>query len=117
MTASGKKGDVIELRCFEILDTEGSVYLDNLRKARTTMKYIFGRDGEITYHPYFTYMGFRYALVVSYPGTPEAKAFTAETLHSGMEPAGEIAVEPASSQLSLGVEGQFLRCADGLPAA
>lgn len=113
VTASGKKGDVIELRCFEILDTEGSVYLDNLRKARTTMKYIFGRDGEITYHPHFTYMGFRYALVVSYPGTPEAKAFTAETLHSGMEPAGEITCSnPLLNQLHhnylWGLKGNFL---------
>lgn len=89
VTARGKAGDIVELRCFEALDAEGNAYLDNLRKARTTMKYIFGRDGEITWHPYFSYMGFQYALVVAYPGTPGKEDFIAEVLHSEMEPAGE----------------------------
>lgn len=113
VTASGKKGDVIELRCFEILDTEGNVYLDNLRKAKTTMKYVFGKDGEATYQPYFTYMGFRYALVISCSGTVTAEAFTAETLHSEMEPAGEITCSnPLLNQLHhnylWGLKGNFL---------
>ena len=113
VTGCGRKGDVIELRCFEILDAEGNVYLDNLRKAKTTMKYVFGKDGEITYHPYFTYMGFRYALVISYPGTPTVEAFTAETLHSEMAPAGEITCSnPLLNQLHhnylWGLKGNFL---------
>lgn len=113
VTARGKKGDVIELRCFEVLDSDGNVYLDNLRKARTTMKYIFGEDGEITYHPHFTYMGFRYGLVISYPGTPNREDFTAETLHSDMEPWGDITCSnPLLNQLHhnylWGLKGNFL---------
>ena len=34
VTASGKPGDVIELHCFEVLDKDGNVYLDNLRAAK-----------------------------------------------------------------------------------
>jgi alpha-L-rhamnosidase len=90
VTASGKPGDVIELRCFEVLDAEGNVYVANLRKAKTAMKYIFGKEGTVTWHPRFTYMGFRYALILSCPGVPKAENFTAYTLHSEMEPVGNI---------------------------
>lgn len=113
VTASGKKGDVIELCCFEVLDLEGNVYLANLRKARTTMKYVFGEDGTITYHPHFTYMGFRYAVIVSYPGVPLKEAFTACTLHSDMERTGWFECSnPLLNQLHhnylWGLKGNFL---------
>ena len=91
VTVSGKKGDVVELRCFESLDHDGNVYLDNLRDAKTTMKYIFGMDGTITYHPHFTFMGFQYAAIISWPGKPEKESFVAQTLHSRMVPTGMIA--------------------------
>jgi alpha-L-rhamnosidase len=113
VTASGKPGDVIELRCFEVLDSEGNVYLANLRGAKTTMKYIFGKTGTITWHPCFTYMGFRYAVIYSFPGTPKAENFTAYTLHSEMEPTGNIVCSnPLLNQLHhnylWGLKGNFL---------
>ena len=43
VTAAGKPGDVIELHCFEVLDKDGNVYLDNLRAAKATMKYTVAR--------------------------------------------------------------------------
>lgn len=88
ITAFGTPGDVIELRCFETLDAAGNVYLDNLRKARTTMQYTFDRAGTVTWHPRFTYMGFRYALVVRWPGTPKKESFTACAMYSAMPPVG-----------------------------
>ena len=69
VTAAGKPGDVIELHCFEVLDKDGNVYLDNLRAAKATMKYTFAREETVTWHPTFTYMGFQYALIVSYPAS------------------------------------------------
>lgn len=90
VTASGKPGDVIELHCFEILDKDGNVYLDNLRAAKATMKYIFAKEETVTWHPAFTYMGFQYALIVSYPGEAKAENFTACTLHSEMEYTGKL---------------------------
>lgn len=89
ITATGCPGDVAELRCFEELDADGNAYLANLRKARTIMRYKFAQPGTVTWHPQFTYMGFRYALVVQWPGTPRAENFTAYTLHTAMEPAGQ----------------------------
>ena len=44
VTAAGKPGDVIELHCFEVLDKDGNVYLDNLRAAKAAMKYTFARE-------------------------------------------------------------------------
>ena len=113
VTASGKPGDVIEIRCFEVLDSKGNAYLDNLRKAKTTMKYIFGKEDTVTWHPRFTYMGFQYALIVSFPGTPKAEDFTAYTLHSEMEPLGNITCSnPLLNQLHhnylWGLKGNFL---------
>lgn len=113
VTASGKKGDVIELHCFEVLDSEGNVYLDNLRAAKATMKYIFAKEETITWHPMFTYMGFRYALVVSYPGELKKENFIAHTLHSEMERTGRITCSnPLLNQLHhnylWGMKGNFL---------
>ena len=113
VTVSGKKGDIIEIRCFEILDHEGNVYVDNLRKARTTMKYIFGEDGTITYHPHFTYMGLRYGVILSYPGVPVKENFVAYTLHSDMERTGWLnCSNPLLNQLHhnylWGLKGNFL---------
>ena len=90
VTAAGKPGDVIELHCFEVLDKDGNVYLDNLRAAKATMKYTFAREETVTWHPTFTYMGFQYALIVSYPGEPKAENFTACTLHSNMASNGSL---------------------------
>ncbi|MFV0527674.1 MAG: family 78 glycoside hydrolase catalytic domain, partial [Lachnospiraceae bacterium] len=95
VNAMGKAGDRIELRCFETLDHDGNVYLENLRTAKAAMKYIFASDGTISYHPFFTYMGFRYAVIVSYPGEIRRENFTACALHSDMERTGEFCCSEA----------------------
>jgi alpha-L-rhamnosidase len=82
VTAEGKAGDEIEIRCFEMLDMDGNVYLDNLREAKTTMKYIFARDGKITWSPDFTYMGFRYGKIVSFPGGVNKNTITKDKFRS-----------------------------------
>lgn len=113
ITASGKAGDVIEIRCFEILDTQGDAYLANLRKARTSMKYIFAKEGTITWHPRFTFYGFQYALVLAYPGEVKCENFTAYSMHSEMERTGSIhCSNPLLNQLHhnylWGMKGNFL---------
>ena len=88
VSATGKPGDVIEIWCFEELDKDGNVYLDNLRGAKQAMKYTFAEAKTSTYMPKFTFMGFRYAKIVSWPGAPKAEDFTAYAIHSYMEPTG-----------------------------
>jgi alpha-L-rhamnosidase len=111
--ATGKAGDVIEIACFEALDADGNVYIENLRGAKETMKYIFGEDGTITYRPSFTFMGFQYAKIVSFPGEPKLEQFTAYTLHSDMKRTGRIETSnPLVNQLThnilWGLKGNFL---------
>lgn len=90
VTAEGKAGDEIELWCFEELNADGNVYLDNLRGAKQAMKYTFAKDGCIIYKPSFTFMGFRYAKIVSFPGEAKAENFIAYAVHSRMERTGYI---------------------------
>ena len=113
ITVQGTAGQAAELRCFEELDADGNPYLANLRKARTTMQYTFARSQTVTWQPQFTYMGFRYALVVQWPGKPEPANFTACVLHSAMQPAGEFTCsEPLVNQLNhnilWGLKSNFL---------
>ena len=100
---------------FEVLDKDGNVYLDNLRAAKATMKYTFAKEGTVTWHPTFTYMGFQYALIVSYPGEPKAENFTACTLHSDMASTGKLECSnPLLNQLHhnflWGLKSNFLMC-------
>ena len=88
VTAEGKAGDAIELWCFEELDAAGNVYLDNLRGAKQAMKYMYAKDGQITYKPGFTFMGFRYAKIVAFPGEAKPENFVAYAIHSKMERTG-----------------------------
>lgn len=60
ITVSGKKGQKVELRYAEILDSENAVDQRNLRGAKATDTFILGKDGSNTYEPRFTYHGFRY---------------------------------------------------------
>ena len=101
ITAEGKAGDMIELQCFETLDAAGNVYLDNLRGVKQASTYIFGKDGKVVYKPAFTFMGFRYAKINKFPGTPTANNFTCYTLHSNMKPTGSFACSnPDLNQLA-----------------
>ena len=111
--AYGKPGDVIELHCFEVLDAEGNVYLDNLRGAKESMKYIFAEEGEVEYSTTFTFMGFQYAKIVSYPGEAKPENFTAYTLHTKMDPTGRLEFSnPDLNQLAhnilWGLKGNFV---------
>ena len=107
VTPTGKPGDVIWLKCFEVLDSEGNVYLDNLRAARAEMKYTFAKEGTITWYPRFTYMGFQYAQSL-YHALGDGRNGKYYLLQS--------AVKSAASQLSVGVKEQFPGCTDRLSA-
>lgn len=82
-------GEVLKLECFETLDSEGNCYFDNLRTAKQSLTYHCANDELVTYHPYFTFQGFRYAKVSSFPGQkPDLSNFTAYALYSDMEQTG-----------------------------
>ncbi len=83
-----KAGDKLEIRCFETLDKDGNVYTENLRSAKAAFVYYCrGADRE-RYCPHFTYMGFRYAWIVSAPCEIRAEDIRAYALYSRMEQTG-----------------------------
>ena len=85
---NGKLGDKVILCHFETLDAQGNVYLDNLRSAKQRVEYILKGGAAEVYHPQFTYQGFRYVKVESYPGKIVPENFKALVLHSDMAPTG-----------------------------
>ncbi|MBO5452786.1 MAG: family 78 glycoside hydrolase catalytic domain [Clostridia bacterium] len=84
----GKKGEVVELLHGEVLDKDGNFYNDNLRTAKSCVKYILSGDGVETYHPHFSFQGFRYVKVVSFPCEVTKENFTGTVICTDMERTG-----------------------------
>ncbi len=59
---NGRDGQKITFRHAELLNDDGTLNVKLLRSAKQTAEY-FCRDGEQTYSPKLTYMGFRYVSV------------------------------------------------------
>lgn len=60
ITACGKSGDKITFTHAEVLDRDGNFYTENMRSAKNEVTFIFNGRGEQTYHPHFSFEGFRY---------------------------------------------------------
>ncbi|MCC8140929.1 MAG: glycoside hydrolase family 78 protein [Lachnospiraceae bacterium] len=106
-------GDRVELNFFEILDAAGNVYTENLRSAKETIVYICRGGGKEVYHPHFTFQGFRYAKVASYPGEVRKENFTAWALHSAMRRTGDFScsnslIDQLQHNILWGMKGNFL---------
>jgi len=111
MKAKGNKGDTITLSHAEVLDKEGNMYYDNLRNAKAQDNYIMSGEEE-TYHPHFTWHGFRYCCV---KGDDDLKSedFEAVALYSDMEPTGTFSTSNAlinqlQHNIQWGQRGNFL---------
>jgi alpha-L-rhamnosidase len=95
------------------LDADGNAYFDNLRGAKESLIYYFGDEEEIEYHPSFTFQGFQYARIASWPGVPRKEDFVAQVVHSYMEPTGSFECSnPDVNQLHhnvlWGLKGNFV---------
>jgi alpha-L-rhamnosidase len=113
LNVTGKKGDAVILQFAEVLDKEGNFYMDNLRAAKCTDKYILKGEGKETYEPRFTFHGFRFVKIEGFPGTPGLDNITGVVIHSDMKPTGTFSCsEPLINQLQhniqWGQKGNFL---------
>ncbi len=113
VTVSGKAGDSIMLHHAEVLDKEGNFYTDNLRAAKQQDIYVLSGKGEETFHPHFTFQGFRYIKVDGFPGAMKPENFTAVALYSNMQPTGSFSTSnPLINQLQHNIQwgqrGNFL---------
>lgn len=57
---SGRAGTDIQMRYGEILNADGTLYVENLRNAKATDHYVLSGKGLEQYQPMFTFHGFRY---------------------------------------------------------
>ena len=84
----GRKGQVVTVRHAEILNPDGTLNTQFLRTAKATATYTCV-DGEQTYSPRLTYMGFRY---ISVEGIEEKNLeVTGVALYSDLEQTGSFA--------------------------
>lgn len=81
-SVKGQPGDKVEFTCFEALDREGNVYTENLRSAGQKIVYYCKGEGEESYMPEFSYQGFRYIHINSWPGEVLADKIKANAVYS-----------------------------------
>ena len=81
-------GTEVRLRFAEALQSDGNLYVENLRAARATDTYITRGGIEEVFEPHFTYHGFRYVEVTGLPAKPALDAVTGIVVGSATEPAG-----------------------------
>ena len=84
----GRRGQKVVFRHAEVLNDDGSLAVQLLRSAKATATYIC-RDGEQSYSPRFTYMGFRYVGVTGI--RREELTLTARAIYSDVEICGSFA--------------------------
>jgi alpha-L-rhamnosidase len=81
-------GTRLVLRHGERLSPDGTLYTENLRRARSTDVYIARGDAEESWQPHFTFHGFQYLELIGHPGTPSDDAVLGCVIHSATPPAG-----------------------------
>jgi len=95
-----KKGDgtdTITFRYAELLSADSSLYIDNLRSAECTDRYIAFAKYELPWHPQFVYHGFRYVEISGLPkgSKPGLSDFTGLVLYDYMATTGHFETDNA----------------------
>jgi alpha-L-rhamnosidase len=80
----GPVGTTITLRHAEVLDQQGNLYTENLRRADQTTRYTLKglTDADEVFEPHFTFQGFQYVAVEGFPGEPTLDNFSGVVVHS-----------------------------------
>ncbi len=80
--AKGAAGTDVKVRFAEVLNPDGTMYVENLRTAKATDHFILAGKGEEEFEPTFTYHGFRYAEVSGVASKPRAEDVQAVVFHT-----------------------------------
>ncbi|MDR2138984.1 MAG: glycoside hydrolase family 78 protein [Tannerella sp.] len=100
MNVSGERGAEVKLRFAESLKPDGNLYLDNIRGALVTDKYILKGEGAESWEPSFTYHGFRFVEITGYPGAPTVDNFVGKVVYDEMETTGHFeSSDPTLNQI------------------
>jgi alpha-L-rhamnosidase len=83
MKITGHAGQDVRLRFAEVLNPDGTMYIDNLRTAKATDHFILaGVAGGEEYQPLFTYHGFRYMEITGVDAKPSLESLKAVVFHT-----------------------------------
>lgn len=115
VVVTAKKGERVKFSFAEVLDKEGNFYTENYRAAKCLYEYTCC-EGTQTWHPQFTFYGFRYVRVDEFPGgvkNIDKSNFTAIAVYSDIKQTGFIqSSNPKLNQLisniQWGQRGNFL---------
>jgi alpha-L-rhamnosidase len=88
LVARGPAADTIVVRHAETVNSDGSLYTENLRTALATDKFTLNGAGRETLEPHFTFHGFRYVEITGYPGELQAENLRAIVVGSATPPTG-----------------------------
>ncbi|MBE2214594.1 MAG: family 78 glycoside hydrolase catalytic domain [Opitutaceae bacterium] len=98
LTVDEPAGTVVRMRFAEMLQPDGTVYVENLRTARVIDTYVCRGGGVETWEPRFTFHGFRYVQVEGLTKPPPAATITGVVLSTANADAG--AFESSSALLN-----------------
>jgi alpha-L-rhamnosidase len=89
LKVSGKEGTKISLKFAETIYKNGLVNQENLRNAKAEDTYILSGKGVETWHPSFTYHGFRYIQVEGFPYRPQKGDIMVHVVRTAVAPTGK----------------------------
>jgi alpha-L-rhamnosidase len=78
----GRAGTELRLRFAEVLNPDGTIYIENLRSAKATDHYILKGSGVETFEPEFTFHGFRYVEITGLPQKGDESTVQAVAFHT-----------------------------------
>jgi len=78
----GPEGTDVQIRFAEVLNPDGTLYVENLRTAKATDHFILAGTGVEEFQPRFTFHGFRYAELSGVPAEPALDAIQAVVIHT-----------------------------------
>ena len=116
----GPRGAEVTLRHAESLQTNGTLYVANLRGAKATDVYTLHGNGWEVWEPHFTYHGFRYVELRGYPGKPSLDTLEGCIVNDDLDPGGTFAcanplVNQIYSNVLWGVRGNYRSLATDCP--
>ncbi|MBP8303251.1 MAG: family 78 glycoside hydrolase catalytic domain [Phycisphaerae bacterium] len=88
LRVKGPAGTRVVLRHGERLNPDGTLYTENLRRAKATDVYTLKGQGEEVWEPRFTFHGFQYVEVTGLPDRPGPGVVTGCVVRSDTAPAG-----------------------------
>jgi alpha-L-rhamnosidase len=88
LRVSAPAGTRVTLRHGERLSPDGTLYTENLRRAKATDVYVCKGAGEEVWEPHFTFHGFQYVELAGLPANPGPNAVTGCVVRSATPLAG-----------------------------